>query len=139
MSIILIEIVFLILGTAAGSLCLPFLIKALVETYAFNGTLLILGGCMLHISISAAVYRPLAVHVIISKQNRNVVQLQEATSETLKDQQLNMNKESIEHQHHLRKIHSHYLHHHTHHQIYDPDDIVAKLQVNFHIFYHFGI
>ena len=119
-----------IVGTAAGSLVLPFLIKLLVETYAFNGTLLILGGCMLHISISAAVYRPLAVHVLISKQNRNIVKLQEATSDALKEQQINVNKESLEHQNHFRKMQSHFHnHHHLHHQVYDPDDIVAKLQV----------
>ena len=47
-----------------------------METYAFSGTLLVLGGCMLHISISATLYRPLAIHALISKQNRNIVQLQ---------------------------------------------------------------
>ena len=77
-------------GTAAGSLCLPFLINTLVKTYAFSGTLLVLGGCMLHISISATLYRPLAIHALISKQNRNIVQLHEATHENLQVQHQNL-------------------------------------------------
>ena len=110
-------------GTAAGSLFLPFLINALVETYAFSGTLLVLGGCMLHISISATLYRPLAVHALISKQNRNVVQLHEATHETIEEQQnlipsSVVNKENVENQNHMKKL-QHQCPHHQH-QTYDP-------------------
>ncbi|KAL7735856.1 hypothetical protein ACLKA6_017854 [Drosophila palustris] len=47
-------------GTAAGSFVLPILIKHLVENCGFHGTLLILGGCMLHVCVSATLYRPLS-------------------------------------------------------------------------------
>lgn len=49
-------------GTAAGSFVFPMLIQHLVQTYGFHGTILLLGGCMLHVCVSAALYRPLAVH-----------------------------------------------------------------------------
>ena len=114
-----------------------------MKTYAFKGTLLILGACMLHISISAALYRPLAIHVLIAKQYRNVVQLHEASSETIQHEaaaadQVFLNKESAEHQKHMKKLQTH-CHHHGHqsqHQNFDPDDIVAKLQVHTHFRYH---
>lgn len=47
-------------GTAAGSFILPVLIKHLVEGWGFHGTLLILGGCMLHVCVSATLYRPIS-------------------------------------------------------------------------------
>ncbi|KAH8297041.1 hypothetical protein KR044_003994, partial [Drosophila immigrans] len=47
-------------GTAAGSFVLPILIKHLAENCGFHGTLLILGGCMLHVCVSATLYRPLS-------------------------------------------------------------------------------
>lgn len=126
-------VLFAISGTAAGSLCLPFLIEALASTYSFSGTLLILGACMLHISISAALYRPLATHVrIMSKhQKSTVVQLQEATAEAIKDQQYLLNKEPLEHQHHLKKLQSHQSSHHHHSNGVDPEAIMARLQVVF--------
>ncbi|XP_017788101.1 PREDICTED: monocarboxylate transporter 12 [Habropoda laboriosa] len=46
-------------GTAAGSFMFPLLIKVLVETFGFHGTILLLGGCMLHVCVSATLYRPL--------------------------------------------------------------------------------
>ncbi|XP_023248288.1 monocarboxylate transporter 12-like isoform X2 [Copidosoma floridanum] len=46
-------------GTAAGSFVFPMLIEFLVASYGFHGTLLILGGCMLHVCASASLYRPL--------------------------------------------------------------------------------
>ena len=52
-------------GTAAGSFTLPVLISRLLDQYGFRGTLLLLGGCLLHVCISAALFRPLATHVII--------------------------------------------------------------------------
>lgn len=119
---------FCLSGTAAGSLCLPFLLEVLVRTYAFKGTLLILGACMLHISISAAAYRPLAIHVLISKKNRNIVQLHEATEETMENQHVFNNKESKEHQNHMKKLQLKCQHQQQNHH-YDPDDIVHKLQV----------
>lgn len=42
---------------------LPILIKHLAENCGFHGTLLILGGCMLHVCVSATLYRPLSAHV----------------------------------------------------------------------------
>ena len=46
------------------------LIEYLLEEYGFQGTLFILGGCMLHLCISGALYRPLPVHVLITRNNR---------------------------------------------------------------------
>ncbi|XP_037956194.1 monocarboxylate transporter 12-like [Teleopsis dalmanni] len=46
-------------GTAAGSFILPVLIKHLAEHFGFHGTILILGVCMLHVCISATLYKPL--------------------------------------------------------------------------------
>ena len=65
---------FCLSGTAAGSFTLPFLIEFLLEAYEFRGTMLILGGCMLHILISSALFRPLAVHVSITRKWRKELQ-----------------------------------------------------------------
>ena len=46
-------------GTAAGSFVLPLMIKTLVTNFGFHGTILLLGGCMLHVCVSATLYRPL--------------------------------------------------------------------------------
>lgn len=46
-------------GTAAGSFILPVLIKHLAENFGFHGTILVLGGCMLHVCVSATLYKPL--------------------------------------------------------------------------------
>uniref|UniRef100_A0A182PJB5 Major facilitator superfamily (MFS) profile domain-containing protein n=1 Tax=Anopheles epiroticus TaxID=199890 RepID=A0A182PJB5_9DIPT len=45
-------------GTAAGSFVFPMLIERLIHLFGFHGTLLILGGCMLHVCVSGALYRP---------------------------------------------------------------------------------
>ena len=65
---------FCLSGTAAGSFTLPFLIEFLLEAYEFRGTMLILGGCMLHILISSALFRPLAVHVNITRNRQKELQ-----------------------------------------------------------------
>ena len=83
---------------------------------------------MLHISISAALYRPLAIHVLITSEHKEIVNLQEATQENIQEQEMLINRETHEHQKHLRKLQHHCQHGHHHHQ-YDPDDMVAKLQV----------
>ena len=72
--------------------------ETLVHNYAFSGTLLILGSCMLHISISAALYRPLGVHVQItnkkSPHQNNVVKLTQASEDDIiMEQQHLLNKE----------------------------------------------
>lgn len=53
-------------GTAAGSFVFPMLIEYLVHHFGFHGTILILGGCMLHVCASATLYRPLEVNLIES-------------------------------------------------------------------------
>ncbi|XP_055598633.1 uncharacterized protein LOC129748152 isoform X2 [Uranotaenia lowii] len=45
-------------GTAAGSFIFPTLIERLIHSFGFHGTILILGGCMLHVCVSGALYRP---------------------------------------------------------------------------------
>lgn len=49
-------------GTAAGSFVFPMLIEYLIGNFGFHGTLLILGGCMLHVCASASLYRPLEMN-----------------------------------------------------------------------------
>ncbi|XP_063372056.1 monocarboxylate transporter 12-like [Cydia amplana] len=44
-------------GTAAGSFVFPMLIEKLVGTYGLHGTVLLLGGGMLHVCVSATLYR----------------------------------------------------------------------------------
>lgn len=46
-------------GTAAGSFVFPLLIETLVKHFGFHGTILLLGACMLHVCVSATLYRPL--------------------------------------------------------------------------------
>ena len=55
-------------GAAAGSSTMPFLIQYLLQTYGFRGTVLIMGACMLHIGVSAALFRPISVHMAIQKR-----------------------------------------------------------------------
>ncbi|KAI9555860.1 hypothetical protein GHT06_018377 [Daphnia sinensis] len=52
-------------GTAVGSMLLPLLLEVLVPAYGFRGSILILGACMLHICLSAALYRPIEIHQAI--------------------------------------------------------------------------
>lgn len=49
-------------GTAAGGMCIPPLMEVLVPLFGFRGTMLVLGGCMLHVCLSSALYRPIEVH-----------------------------------------------------------------------------
>ena len=55
-------------GAAAGSSTMPFLIQYLLQTYGFRGAVLIMGACMLHIGVSAALFRPISVHVAIQRR-----------------------------------------------------------------------
>ncbi|KAF9417231.1 hypothetical protein HW555_005633 [Spodoptera exigua] len=48
-------------GTAAGSFVFPMLIEKLVDMYGLHGTVLLLGGGMLHVCVSATLYRPAPV------------------------------------------------------------------------------
>lgn len=45
-------------GTAAGSFIFPILIEYLIHKFGFHGTLLLLGAGMLHVCVSATLYRP---------------------------------------------------------------------------------
>lgn len=45
-------------GTAAGSFVFPFLIEYLIQKFGFHSTLLLLGAGMLHVCVSASLYRP---------------------------------------------------------------------------------
>lgn len=56
-------------GTAAGSFFFPILIEYLVRHYGFHGTILILGGCMLHVCVSAMLYRPIEMEMQTFKSN----------------------------------------------------------------------
>ncbi|KAH8324716.1 hypothetical protein KR074_009670 [Drosophila pseudoananassae] len=65
-------------GTAAGSFILPVLIKHLAECCGFHGTILILGGCMLHVCVSATLYRPISAYT-----DQEQGQGQEETTKTM--------------------------------------------------------
>ncbi|XP_022222702.2 uncharacterized protein LOC111074281 isoform X2 [Drosophila obscura] len=71
-------------GTAAGSFILPVLIKHLVEKCGFHATLLILGGCMLHVCVSAMLYRPISAYVDPG-QGQGQGQAPEATEKPLSE------------------------------------------------------
>lgn len=49
-------------GTAAGSFVFPMLIEYLIYKFGFHGTILILGASMLHVCVSATLYRPLEIN-----------------------------------------------------------------------------
>ncbi|XP_050451578.1 monocarboxylate transporter 13 isoform X2 [Cataglyphis hispanica] len=65
-------------GTAAGSFMFPLLIELLVKDFGFHGTILLLGGCMLHVCVSATLYRPLdenyapEEHILVEKIEKEV-------------------------------------------------------------------
>ena len=65
-------------GTAAGSFTLPVLISFLLDKYGFHGTLLVLGACLLNVCISAALYRPLATHIVILRRKEKLQTTKEA-------------------------------------------------------------
>lgn len=59
-------------GTAAGSFVFPILIELLIKYFGFHGTILILGGCMFHVCLSAALYRPIEINNITDERfNKN--------------------------------------------------------------------
>lgn len=56
-------------GTAAGSFVFPMLIEYLIQNFGFHGTILILGGCMLHVCASAVLYRPIEINGIVEPKS----------------------------------------------------------------------
>ena len=80
-------------GTAAGSFTLPILIGNLLNYYGFHGTLLIIGGCMLHVCISAALFRPLATHVIIIR-NKEKKKVDIVPSESVRTDSITVHEEA---------------------------------------------
>ncbi|KAL2724393.1 monocarboxylate transporter 12 [Vespula squamosa] len=58
-------------GTAAGSFVFPLLIETLVKNFGFHGTILLLGGCMLHVCVSATLYRPLENNYLPDVETKN--------------------------------------------------------------------
>ena len=110
---------FCLSGTAAGSFVLPFIIESLLYHYGFKGTLLILGACMLNVCISAALYRPLAIHVLIMKRQSKANEEQAPPIVCSNEHQLH---------HHNGHHHHHHQHHHHYYHPVDPHEVVAKLR-----------
>lgn len=52
-------------GTAAGSFVFPMLIECLIKNFGFHGTILILGAGMLHVCVSATLYRPFDANISV--------------------------------------------------------------------------
>ena len=77
-------------GTAAGGFVFPLLIEYLVAKFDFHGTLLILGGCMLHVCASACLYRPLEANYPDEDENEVVAVEKEIVDENSKKHKLEM-------------------------------------------------
>ncbi|TRY67846.1 hypothetical protein TCAL_11469 [Tigriopus californicus] len=151
---------FCLSGTAAGSFVLPFFIEFCLGIYGFRGTVLILGGCMLHLCISASLYRPLAVHVLImrnlSKKPEKVLISKKETQcnhlpttcshDASKNASRNSSVKSLNSSHHIpaniadscsgphHPHHLHSLHAHQHHLMtgpgHAPDPQAMALSLN---------
>lgn len=78
-------------GTAAGSFVFPILIEHLIRSFGFHGTILILGGCMLHVCVSAMLYRPLNMECQPFKSNSEI-NLNTAASRTDSFEESSMKK-----------------------------------------------
>ncbi|XP_032680551.1 monocarboxylate transporter 12-B [Odontomachus brunneus] len=74
-------------GTAAGSFVFPLLIELLVKDFGFHGTILLLGGCMLHVCVSATLYRPLDENYAPDEEE---IQQREVKEEQSKQQKLDL-------------------------------------------------
>ena len=48
-------------GNAIGGVIMPPLMEHLVEQYGFRGSMLVLGGLLLHVCLGASLFRPLAL------------------------------------------------------------------------------
>ncbi|KAK2581547.1 hypothetical protein KPH14_005199 [Odynerus spinipes] len=68
-------------GTAAGSFVFPLLIETLVKNFGFHGTILLLGGCMLHVCVSATLYRPLENNYLLDETTGDSVKSDEKKNE----------------------------------------------------------
>ncbi|XP_029052677.1 monocarboxylate transporter 12 [Osmia bicornis bicornis] len=81
-------------GTAAGSFVFPLLIETLVKNFGFHGTILLLGGCMLHVCVSATLYRPLennyAPEDVVTADKLDKVEPTAKELETAKQQKLDV-------------------------------------------------
>lgn len=75
-------------GTAAGSFVFPLLIERLCDTFGFHGTILLLGGCMLHVCVSATLYRP------VSQQQHKAQQKLKSASSTQLEFPVALSKDS---------------------------------------------
>lgn len=150
---------FCLSGTAAGSFVLPFFIEFCLGIYGFRGTVLILGGCMLHLCISASLYRPLAVHVLImknlSKKPKKVLISKESqcahlpttcSHDASKSASRNSSVKSLNSSHHIpstnmdscpglrHPYHPHHFHTHQHNLMtvpgYNPDPQAMAVSLN---------
>ncbi|XP_074095857.1 monocarboxylic acid transporter silnoon [Cotesia typhae] len=74
-------------GTAAGSFVFPLLIETLVANFGFHGTILLLGGCMLHVCVSATLYRPLEDNPSAIVKSKNFEIKEESIAVTMPKQQ----------------------------------------------------
>lgn len=79
-------------GTAAGSFVFPLLIEKLIASYGFHGTILLLGGCMLHVCVSATLYRPLEDNCVLENEVEEV----EEKSKVLKDDPLPTKQQKLD-------------------------------------------
>ena len=64
-----------------GAFLLPMLFSHLLDTYGFRGALPVIGACLLHLCVSASLYRPLAVHVAIQREQERREQRAEGSGE----------------------------------------------------------
>ncbi|XP_072947054.1 monocarboxylate transporter 12 isoform X1 [Epargyreus clarus] len=57
-------------GSAFGSIILPPVIRLLLETYGYNGAVLILGGVMLNVWAAALLFQPVEEHMVKQYKDR---------------------------------------------------------------------
>lgn len=74
-------------GTAAGSFVFPLMIERLVASFGFHGTILLLGGCMLHVCVSATLYRPLEDNYVEETETVSKMEKSEVLKEALPTKQ----------------------------------------------------
>ena len=121
---------FCLSGTAVGSFVLPLLMQTVLAEYGLRGTLLLLGGCMLHICISAALYRPHYVHTKImaekaEKKKKKVSNSAVAVVQIPAETETPVQKR----QSHCR----HHNHHHNHQNVQlQPNEVLSHLRKKLH-------
>ncbi|QQP53869.1 Uncharacterized protein FKW44_006500, partial [Caligus rogercresseyi] len=118
----------------AGSFILPFAIENLIGKYGFRGATLILGSCMLHICISAALYRPIAYHAAIMRlhrkrdksQNTDLEALSNTEPDKAKNTKTGVPLSEVDNISICSSASSHFHHHHSYDHLYHHNNNISS-------------